>query len=115
METKADKVMVNKLAVDARSLEDKVTNAMDMSKINQTTDMVRDESLEKSKRVQNIAVRGLSENNEKEDQDLAREMFKDIGCHQIEITSTMRLGTKKEREPKIRPLRVTLKNQETKN
>ena len=101
METKADKVMVNQLTVEAGSLEGKVTNlAMDMSKINEKIYMVRDESLEKSKRAKHIVVRGLPENNEKEDQDLAREMFKDIGCHQIEITSTMRLG-RKEGEPKM--------------
>ena len=105
--------MVDKFAVEAGSLEDKVTNiAMDMSK--KKIYMVRNESLEKSKRAKNIVVRGLPENNEKEDQDLASEMFKDIVCHQIEITSTTRLG-RKEGEPKMRPLRVTLKNQETKN
>ena len=59
-------------------------------------------------------VRGLLENNKKEDQDLASEIVKEKGCHQIEITSTMRLS-RKEGGPKIRPLRVTLKNQETKN
>ena len=58
-------------------------------------------------------VRGLPENKEKEDQDLASEIFKEIGCHQIEITSTMRLG-RKEKEPKMKPLRVTHKKQETK-
>ena len=68
METRADKVMVDKLAVETGSLEDKVANlAMDMSKINKTIDMVRDKSIEKSKRAKKIVVRGLPENNEKED------------------------------------------------
>ena len=73
----------------------------------------KNESLEKSKSAKNIVERGLPENNEKEDQDLAKEMFKNIECHQIEITCTMRLG-RKEEEPKMKPLRVTLKNQEKK-
>ena len=46
METKAVKVMVDQLAVEAGSLEG---NVMDMSKINQNIDMVRDESLKKIK------------------------------------------------------------------
>ena len=87
--------MVDQLAVEAGSLEGKVTSlAMDMSKIKIKIYMVRDVSLEKSKRKKNIVVRGLHENNEKEDQDLASELFKDIGCLQVEITSTMRLGRK---------------------
>ena len=115
METKADKVMVDQLAVEAGSLEGKVTNlAMDMSKINQQIDTVRDESIEKSKRRTNIVVRGLPENTEKEDQDLASELFKDIGCQQVEITSTRRLG-REEGDSKMRPLRVILKQQETKD
>ena len=45
MEIKANKVMVNQLAVETRSLEGKVTSlAMDMSVINQQIDMARDES-----------------------------------------------------------------------
>ena len=93
METKADKVMVDQLAVEVGSLEGKVTSvAMYISKINQTFDMVRDESLEKRKRTKKtIKVRGLPENKEKGDQDLVSELFKDTGCQQVEITSTMRL------------------------
>ena len=98
--------MVDKLAVEAGSLENKATSlAMDMSKTNQNIYMVtlvRDESPEKNKRTKNIVGRGLPENNKKEDQDLARDV------------ETMRLG-RKEGEPKMTPLRVTLKNQETTN
>ena len=50
METKADKVTVDELAVEAGSLEGKVTSlAMNISKINKTIDMVRDEFLEENK------------------------------------------------------------------
>ena len=66
--------------------------------------MVRDESLEKSKRAKNKEVEAYQKTTKKEDHNLASEMFKDIGCHQIEITK--RLG-RKEGEPKMR--------QETKN
>ena len=59
-----------------RSLEYKVTNLeMDMSKISTNIYMVRDESIEKNKRATIIVVRGLLENNEKEDQDLASEIY----------------------------------------
>ena len=65
METKADKVMVDKLAVEAGSLEDKVTSlAMDVSK--KITWSGTNPS-KYSKRAKHIVVRGLPENNEKED------------------------------------------------
>ena len=52
--------MVDQLAVEAGSLEGKVTSlAMDMSKINQKIYMLRNESLEKSKRTQNIGDQDL--------------------------------------------------------
>ena len=74
METKANKVMVDKLAVETGSLEDRVTNlAMDMSKKNWHG---QGWIPRKSKRAK-IVVRGLPENNEKEGQDLASEIFKD--------------------------------------
>ena len=53
-------------------------------------------------------VRGLPESKEKGDEDLVSELFKDIGCLLVEITSTVRLG-RKEVESKTRPLRVILK------
>ena len=60
-------------------------------------------------------VRGLPENNEKEDQDLSSELLKDIGCQQVEIASTIRLGRKEDEYKNWTTQGYNKKNQQTKD
>ena len=98
----------------------------DISKRNSKFQLLRTEQQEVAKRVKNLVICGVPESSEVDDEDIVQEILNDIGCPDIDIETTLRLGKIDRSLPennapdapdtrkKIRPIRVVLTNESDK-
>lgn len=131
--TKADKPVVDQIDSRTIALENKISSlALDVTNLSKKLDMVRFEPFEKDKRKNNVVVRGAPEGSHP-DIDIVKRILSDIGCEDVEIVEISRLGRHRNapvnpsnnqngsqdnsapvRDPIARPIRVALRNPETK-
>ena len=98
--SKADKTVVDTHGSKIKVLEDQVKSlASDISKIKDRIQLVRSEKEEKTKRENNIIIRGVMEQEDTPDMDNVRAILTDIGCQNTQITAVSRLGPKKKPQP----------------
>ena len=91
--TKADIAKEDYLSTSVQVLNDQVKHlATDISRLNQKIESMRFEPVEKTKRKNNIVIRGVPESEDLTDTERIKEILDKIGCGNITPTEITRLG-----------------------
>ena len=96
MKLKADKTEVDSINTTVTSLSSKINSLeQDLSTLNHRINLVRFEAQEKTKRKDNIIIRGLPESDDPNSDDkIVQHVLSEIGCDDVIPIETNRLGRK---------------------